>query len=112
MAFAPSRGSSVADQIPVRLSRSRAPRPLAVVLFIGANVFVVIACAYLLLGRGDLPAFLPHAQRASHDPDANDFGMAAITLGIALGFLYASNYARTHRSWLRSRSWNRKHGRV
>ena len=85
---------------------------MATVLFIGANVFVVIACAYLLLGRSDLPAFFPHAQRASHDADAHDLGMAAITFGIAVGFLYAGNYARTHRSWLRSRSWNRKHGRV
>jgi len=112
MAIAPSRERSVADRAPVRINRARAPRPLTALLFVGANVCLIIACAYFALGRSDLPSFFPHAQRASHDADANDVGMAAIALGFAIAFLYASNYARTHRSWLRSRSWNRRHGRV
>ena len=112
MAIAPSRGSAAVDQMSVPVNRARPPRPLAALLFIGANVFVVVACAYFMLGRGDLPAFFPHAQSASHRAEANDIGMAAIALGIAIAFLYGANYARTHRSWLRSKSWNRRHGRV
>ena len=112
MAIAPSRASSVADRAHVRSSRTPAPRPLTALLFVGANVCVIIAVAYFALGRSDLPSFLPHAQAASHDADAHDFGMAAIAFGCAIAFLYAGNYSRTHRSWLRSRSWNRRHGRV
>ncbi len=111
MAFAPSRGSSVADQTPVRLSRSRPPRPLATVLFVGANVFVVIASRTSSSAAATCPrsparaARLPRRRRARPRDGGDRFGIAIV-------FLYAGNYARTHRSWLRSRSWNRKHGRV
>jgi O-antigen/teichoic acid export membrane protein len=91
---------------------SRALRPLAAVFLVLANIFVLLAAAYLFLGRADLPTFFPHARAAGQHPTANDAAMAAVMLGCAGALAYASYYARSRRSWLRTHRWHRKHGRA
>ncbi len=86
-------------------------RPLAIAFVFVAQVLALVGLAYLVVQRGNLPAFFPHALAADRD-DATDAPMAVICLAAALVALYASRYARRHRSWLRSRNWHRKHGRV
>jgi hypothetical protein len=81
-------------------------------LFVVAQILVLVACAYALVPRGYLPAFFPHAARASKQDDSIDLTMAAICLGVAGVALYGARYARTHRSWLRPLRWHRKHGRA
>jgi hypothetical protein len=91
---------------------SNSLRPLAAACFAVANICVVIAAAYFLIGRGGLPSFLPHARNITDRDDATDTPMAVVMLGIAAFFAYLAHYARTRRSWMRPRSWHRKHGRV
>jgi hypothetical protein len=81
-------------------------------LLVASQVLLFIALAYLLVGRGDLPAFLPHSQRAAMHDDATDLPMAIVTFAGAGALLYASRYAQSHRSWLRTRRWHHKHGRI
>ena len=88
------------------------PRPLAVVFLLAAQLLVIVAAAYLLLGRSELPTFFPHALSTSPAPEAHDIPMAVTALACAMALLHSSHYASTHRSWMRSRRWHRKHGRM
>ena len=73
---------------------------------------MILAAAYLLVGRGSLPPFLPHVLGTADREDAIDVPMAFISFGCAVVAVSASQYARAHRSWMRTRAWHRKHGRI
>jgi hypothetical protein len=87
-------------------------RLLTSVCIVAAQVLVVVAFAYLLIGRADLPGFLPNSSQAGTHDQANDVPMAVVTFACAGALLYAGSYAQSHRSWLRTRRWHRKHGRI
>jgi hypothetical protein len=96
-------------RIPTRTPRLRSLTVTFLALTLG---FLALALAYWFAGRADLPAFLPHSSGASHAPDANDVPMGAVAL-LPAGFaLCGAHRAHTRRSWMRSREWHRKHGRV
>jgi hypothetical protein len=80
--------------------------------FVVAQIFALVACAYALVPRGSLPAFFPHAARASKRDDSVDSSMAVIFLAFAAAATYGGIYALRHRSWLRPVRWHRKHGRI
>jgi hypothetical protein len=88
------------------------PRPLAIFLLVVANTLVFLAIAYFLLGRGDLPTFFPHGPASSASDNGRDFPMGLITLFLAGVAASTAVHAQRHRSWMRSRRWHRKHGRV
>lgn len=85
---------------------------LSIAFVVVAQLCVFLAVAYFFVGRGGLPAFLPHARSVPRRDDATDAPMGAVMLGIAVALVYSSYVARVRRSWLRSRSWHRKHGRI
>lgn len=101
-----------ADEDRVLIGSPRSRRPLAIFFAVLANTLLFLALAYFLVGRSQLPGFVPHAAAASQSPDANDVPMGVVTLGLAGLALYGAVHAQSHRSWLRTRSWHRKHGRM
>jgi hypothetical protein len=88
------------------------PRPLSIFLVVVANTLVFLAIAYFVLGRGDLPSFFPHGAASPHDPDTRDVPMGLIALFLAASAAYGAHYAQRHRSWMRTKRWHRKHGRM
>ncbi len=94
------------------LSSPGRTRPLALACIVAAQFLVLLAIAYLVLGRADLPSFFPHALGTAARDDATDVPMAAVSLGGAAAMAYGAHYAQTHRSWMRTQRWHRKHGRV
>jgi hypothetical protein len=95
-----------------RAQRASRPRALVLCLNLAGNALVVAGAAYLLLRRSNLPTFFPHARGASRDDGANDVAMAATMFMLAAAAFYTAQYARRHRSWMRTPAWHRKHGRV
>jgi len=97
---------------PDRTRRAPRARPLSLALKLLGYTFLILGAEYLMLRRADLPGFFPHARGASRSDDGNDTAMAVVLFLVAAFAFYGARYARTHRSWMRTRSWHRKHGRI
>ncbi len=93
-------------------SGPRPPRTFTIVCLVLANTLLFLSLAYFLVGRADMPSFFPHATSTSEDPNATDIPMAVFLLGLAALSLYGAIQSHLHRSWMRSRRWHRKHGRL
>jgi len=90
----------------------RSPRTLTIVCAVLANTLVFLALAYFLVGRSDMPSYFPHAAAISDDPNAIDIPMGIFLLALAGLALYGAIQSHLHRSWMRTRRWHRKHGRL
>jgi hypothetical protein len=90
----------------------RPPRIFTIVCAVLANTLVFLALAYFLVGRADMPSYFPHAASRSSDPNAADIPFGIFLLGLAGLAFYGAIQSHLHRSWMRSRRWHRKHGRL
>ena len=90
----------------------RPPRIFTIVCAVLANTLIFVAIAYVLVGRADMPSYFPHAASTSNDPNATDIPMALFLLGLAGFAIYGAVQSHLHRSWMRTRRWHRKHGRL
>jgi hypothetical protein len=90
----------------------RPPRTLTIVCAVLANTLLFLALAYFFIGRADLPSYFPHATATSDDPNATDVAMGVFLLGLAGLAVYGAVQSHLHRSWMRTRRWHRKHGRL
>jgi hypothetical protein len=91
---------------------SRRPRTLAVALAVVGGACIILAFAYVAFARAQLPAFLPHGGAAPRGGDSHDLAMGLVVLFPAALALSGARYAQAHRSWVRSRRWHRRHGRI
>ncbi len=88
------------------------PRPLSIFMLVVANTLVFLAIAYFVVGRADLPSFFPHGPASLQSDDARDVPMGLIMLFLAIAAVSTAHHAQRHRSWMRTRRWHRRHGRV